>query len=135
MQKIETTVELNALIEQHRAVVFLWVEWAIHARHSAKVAKQFIDRWNRQHPKATITLSKIDVSEQSGKMWDSMTDWLESQDIPDATGLLYGGAGAIIWIRSGKIVRYVVNAAANGVDGLLVTTDQVLGTVNPNNAT
>jgi len=135
MQKIDNIDELNALRDQQRAVVFLWVDWAIHARHSARAAEEMSDRWNHQHNDATIALSQVDLTEQSGEMWDAMNDWLASQDIADATGLLYGGAGAVIWIRSGEIIRYVINANAETVDGLLEIMNHSFGSQEPTDAT
>ena len=78
---------------------------------------------------------QIDLSEQSGDIWDAVAEWLESQDIPDAGSLMYGGGGAIIWVRSGNIVRYVINANSEPVDGLMTRMSQAFGTLESNNAT
>lgn len=134
MQRIESTADLDKLRDQERAVVFLWVNWAIHALHSANIAERMIAEWNREHPNADIDLLQIDVSEQSGDIWDAVAVWFESQHIPDVGSLMYGGAGSIIWVRSGTIMQYVINANTETLDGLLALMSQSFGTPEMNKA-
>jgi hypothetical protein len=71
-----------------------------------------IAEWNGKHPNLITDLLRIDLSEQSGEMWNAVEEWLGSQSISDAGSLMHGGAGSIMWVRSGTIVRYVVTVFA-----------------------
>jgi hypothetical protein len=124
MLKIETIADLDILRERQCAVVFIWVDWAIHARQSAGNAERMIAEWNGKHPNLITDLLRIDLSEQSGEMWNAVEEWLGSQSISDAGSLIHGGAGSIMWVRSGTIVRYVVNANTETVDGLVALMSQ-----------
>ncbi len=86
-----------------------------------------VDRWNRQHLDAPILLWKIDVSQQSGAIWDEVDAWLTSGGVANKNSLMLGGAGGMIWIRSGQIVGHVVNANAATVDRLLEMTEALFG--------
>ncbi len=132
MHKIQDTAQLDALLSQPRAVVVLWVDWAIHARRSADSAEQMIARWNREHPDASVDLSQIDLSEQAGEIWDAAGDWLSSQKVADVGVLMYSGAGSILWMRSGHLVRYVLNGNSKTVDELLELMNESFGPLEPN---
>ncbi len=124
MHKIKTIADLDKLRVQERAVVFVWVDWAIHARQSVRTAERMIADWNSEHPGANMDMWQIDLSEQSGEMWDAVEEWLRSQSIPNAGLLMYEGYGAIMWVRSGTIVRYVINANSETVNGLVALMSQ-----------
>ena len=124
MLEIKTIADLDKLREQECAVVFIWVDWAIHARHSASTAERMITDWNSEHPGANIDLSQIDLSEQSGNMWEAVHIWLESQSVPDIGPLMFGGVGSIMWVRLGTIVQYVINANSETVNGMVALMSQ-----------
>ena len=83
MQRVETIADLNQLRRQTFAVVFIWVDWAIHAHHSAHTAERMITDWNRKYPSMTMVLSRIDLSEQCSEMWHAVAEWIGSQSISD----------------------------------------------------
>ena len=135
MRKIENNAHLDLLLSEHRAVVFLSVDWAMHARHSARVAQRLIERWNREQTDAPLVLSMINLTEQTGEMWDSVADWLAAQDIHDSNALMYGGVGPIIWLQSGRIVQYVTDASAETDDALIDRMVQAFADNQTENAT
>ena len=135
MQNIENSNQLKSVRAKEHAVVFLYVDWSMPARVSATNAKQMIDRWNRDRPNQVATLSMIDISEQSGEIWDATDNWLTSQDLPNRSGLLSAGAGSILWIQSGRVVQYVLNAGAETVDDLLDRMYESLDSHGAPNAT
>jgi hypothetical protein len=134
MLKIETIADLEKLRGREFAVVFIYVDWAIHARQSANTAERMIADWKSEHPSANIDLSQIDLSEQSDEMWDAVEEWLGSQSIPDVGSLMHGGAGSVMWVRSGTIVRYVINANSETVNGLVALMSQSFGAQKIDNA-
>ncbi len=129
MLEVNTIADLDKLCDQDCAVVFIWVDWSMHARQSASIAIRMVADWRSKHPDANIDLLQIDLSEQSGEMWDAVEQWLGSQDIQDAGSLMYGGAGALLWVRSGMIVQYVVNASSEAAESLAALTWQAFSEV------
>ncbi len=49
----------------------------------------------------------IDVSDQSGELWDALAKWLATQD-QGPWELLGCGAGAIAWLQNGRVVHQVI---------------------------
>jgi hypothetical protein len=125
MLKVKTIADLDKLRAQECAVVFVRVDWAIHSHQSASRAELMIADWKSENPTANIDLLQIDLSGQSGEMWDAVEEWLGSQSIPDAEALMYGGYDPIMWVRSGTIVRYVINAKSE-TETCLGRTDEAI---------
>jgi hypothetical protein len=77
---------------------------------------------------------QIDLSEQSGDVWDATLKWLESQKIPDAPQLMYCGAGPLLWIRGGTIKNVIMNPNSTTFDILMALTESSFGTSNAEKA-
>ena len=77
---------------------------------------------------------QIDLSEQSGDVWDATLKWLESQTIPDAPQLMNCGAGPLLWIRGGAIKNLIMNPNSTTFDNLMAVTESSFGTSNAEKA-
>lgn len=99
--------ELAAALRQPRAFLFLWVNWAIHARNSQVVVEQVVAIWQADHPDQPVPCYVADVSDQCGEVWDALAEWLTSEGRP-AGHLMMSGAGPLIWVRSGHAVLHVL---------------------------
>ena len=129
-----TATEICALPLTTNTIIQLWVDWAIHAQQSFVVAKRLIANWNQTHQQAHLGLMQIDLSEQSGDVWDATLKWLESQTIPDAPQLMNCGAGPLLWIRGGAIKNLIMNPNSTTFDNLMAVTESSFGTSNAEKA-
>ena len=127
MKPIATISDLKQARSQERAIIFLWVDWAIHARRSEIVVKRFLESWERDHGDCKVESYRIDVGGQEGEIWDALFEWLPNE--PEARGnLIWGGCGALLWLRSGSVIASVVYAADAGCDKLLAITNDAFQT-------
>jgi hypothetical protein len=107
MTPIRDKDDLATALSQPLAFLFLWVDWAIHARHSRVVVDKVITAWHSEHPLQPGPYYIADVSEQCGDVWDSLAEWLAADGCP-AGNLLMSGAGPLLVIRSGHVVFHVL---------------------------
>jgi len=98
--------ELVAATAQPRAFLFLWVNWAVHARNSRAVVEEVVASWQAEHPDQPVPCFVADVSDQCGELWDALAEWLTAEGRP-AGQLMMSGAGPLIWVRSGHVVLHV----------------------------
>jgi len=99
--------ELAAALEQPRAFLFLWVNWAIHAIHSRALVAKAIAAWQADHPGSPVPCYTVDVSDQCGDVWDALAEWLDKEGRP-AGDLMMSGAGPLLWVQSGHVVLHVL---------------------------
>ncbi|MEO0474719.1 MAG: hypothetical protein AAF085_01940, partial [Planctomycetota bacterium] len=66
---------------------------------------------DQESPEYPVDVYQIDVSEQSGELWDELTSWLSDQNIPHQQPLLTGGGGSMLWVKSGDIVSSIYHIA------------------------
>lgn len=99
--------ELAVAIAQPHAFLFLWVNWAIHARNSWAVVEEVVASWQVEHPDQPVPCYIIDVSDQSGEVWDALAEWLTAEGQP-AGHLMLSGAGPLLCVRSGHVVLHVL---------------------------
>jgi hypothetical protein len=124
MKPVATIPDMEEARSKERAFIFLWVNWAIHARHSEIEVRRLLDTWVKDFPALPADAYRADVSAQEGHLWDALYDWLRAE--PQAQGnLMWGGAGALLWVRSGVIAASTVNAANLGYEELLAGTRRV----------
>lgn len=107
MTPIRDRDDLATALSQPVAILFLWVDWAIHARHSRVVVDQVITAWHSENLLEPGLCYIADVSEQCGAVWDSLAEWLSAEGSPAGT-LLMSGAGTLLLIRSGHVVLHVL---------------------------
>ncbi len=107
MTPIRDKSELAAALAQPRAFLFLWVNWAIHARNSRAVVEEVVASWQAEHPGQPVPCYTVDVSDQCGEVWDALAAWLSADGRP-AGHLMMSGAGPLLWVRSGHVVLHVL---------------------------
>jgi hypothetical protein len=114
---IRNKSEFAAAVSLPRAYLFLWVNWAIHARHSRVVVEELLAAWQSAHPEQVVPCYVADVSEQCGEVWDALAEWLTAEDRP-AGNLMMSGAGSLLLIRSGHVVLHVLAPLQHGATKL-----------------
>ncbi len=107
MVPIRDKNEFVAALSEARAFLFLWVNWAIHARKARGVVEQTVAAWQSEHPDQPIPCYMLDVSDQSGEVWDALAEWLMAEGRP-AERLMMSGVGPLLWLRSGHVVLHVL---------------------------
>jgi hypothetical protein len=106
MNPITTAQDLEELRSLPRAIVFMYVNWAIQARHSDAAVRDFVTAWASTEPDYSIPVYRVDLSDQEGEVWTTIRKWLKEEGQP-YDQLTYGGYGALLWIRWGAVVASV----------------------------
>jgi hypothetical protein len=119
-KRISTFAELEAIRLCPRAMVFLWVDWAIQARKSVVAFEGLLARWKVEHPELSVESFVVDVSGQEGETWEAVRQWLAEQHQP-VDELTFSGCGAVLWLLAGTIVGHTLYAGQNP-DVLLART-------------
>jgi hypothetical protein len=118
MRPIEHVSDLHEANSQARAFIFVWVNWAIHSRHSNIVVQRPVAEWDLNHPAYQAPIYRLDLSEHRGEVWDAVKEWLVQQRV-DVGSIIFSGTGSLLWTRSGRVAASVVYAAQHGHRELL----------------
>lgn len=113
MKPIRDKSELATALALPRAFLFLWVNWAIHARNSRTVVEEVVASWQAQNPDQPAPCFIADVSDQRGDLWDALGEWLTAEGRP-AGNLLMSGVGPLLWVRTGHVVLHVLAPLQHG---------------------
>jgi len=105
MKLVASTADLDEVRSQPRALVFIYVNWAMQAHQSDVACLDFLTTLQREHPGKQIPVYRVDLSDQEGEVWGGIRKWLKDENQPDS--LSYGGYGAMLWVLMGKIAAYV----------------------------
>ena len=124
MKPIITAHDLEEVRSLPRAFVFIYVNWAIQARHSDIAFRDFVAAWALTKPDCSIPVYRVDLSDQEGEVWKCIRNWLREEDQP-YDQLTYGGSGALLWIRSGAVVASVPYVAAVERAKLMAVTKSI----------
>lgn len=106
MKLVASAADLDDMRSLPRALVFIYVNWAIQARHSDAACRDFLANLQREYPTEEIPVYRVDLSEQEGEVWVGIRKWLKEEGQPH-DWLSYGGYGAMLWVRLGKVAAYV----------------------------
>ena len=106
MRLISSAANLDEVRTLPRTLVFIYVNWAFQARHSDATCRDFLASLQREYPDDEIPVCRVDLSEQEGEVWNGVRKWLSEEGQPHDY-LSYGGYGAMLWVRLGKIAAYV----------------------------
>ena len=126
---IQTIMEPEELANalQHDAVILhLDVDWAVQAAQSRPVVARFQASIESDPAYQHVAFRRIDCTEQSGPLWNALSNWLRDQQADRS--LMSTGCGAVVWVRAGKVVAFDHCAALEGHRQLLATTAKALGT-------
>src|SRR5262245_10641321 len=106
MKLIGSAADLEEARSLPRALVFIYVNWAIQARRSDAACRDFLAELQRTYPCEDVPVYRADLSEQEGEVWVGIHQWLKDDGQPH-DWLSYGGYGAMLWVRSGTVRAYV----------------------------
>jgi hypothetical protein len=127
MESITSVHDLDEARSQPRAFVFLYVNWAIQARHSIIVVRKFLEAWQAARPTSPIPAYLVDLSDQTGEVWEAVRAWIRLEGEP-VDRLTYGGYGSLLWVTSGSITAYSVYLAEFGsIRFILAATSTIFG--------
>jgi hypothetical protein len=126
MYPITAIPDLDEARLQPRALVFLWVNWAGQARQSEIVVRKLVEKWHSAHPTVPIPVYRVDLSDQSGEVWEAISSWLQSEGRP-VDRLTFGGYGSLLWITSGSIIAHSIFPAATEQAKLFNATVSIFG--------
>ncbi len=121
MKLIASAADLDEVRSLPRALVFIYVNWAVQARHSDAACREYLAKLQREHPSEEIPAYRMDLSEQEGDVWLGLRKWLKDEGQPH-DWLSYGGYGAMLWIRSGAVAAYVPYPAEIECNKLMAMT-------------
>ena len=131
MEEITGTseVKVDDVLTAERGLLFISVAWSGYVAQSAAVVDAAITRWNDNPANDRLKVFSIDLSDQQGPLWDTVTNWLTSQGVDDQLriSIMYGGSGALLWILDGQMTQYSTYPAHDGVDSLLGNTRSRVG--------
>lgn len=130
MKAIASKDDLQEARSVPRALVFLWVNWAVQARQSEVVLNKLLESWQRAFPQHPIPVYRVDLSDQEGEVWDAIRAWLETEGRP-VDPLTYGGFGALLWMSTGKILMHSIFLAQLETPKLLSVTRSVFEVSDP----
>jgi hypothetical protein len=136
MKLVASAAELDEVRSQPRALLFIYVNWAIQARHSDAACHDFLAKLQRDYPDEQISVYRVDLSEQQGEVWVGIRKWLKEEGQPH-DWLSYGGYGAMLWLRQGQVKAYVPYLAEIECHKLMAMTRGVFelgGTVGTANS-
>jgi hypothetical protein len=113
MKMVSTQAEFEAMLAEERCLLFIDAAWSGPARGSKAVVRRLMDAWNKQSPRQPLELYRVDLSEQTGPLWEAVRQWMDSQFAPSER-LMFGGGGSLLWLRSGVILAHEVYPAGAG---------------------
>jgi len=105
MINISTENDFDIMLQDERALLFIWVDWGL-AQASRPAVIKLHEQWNQAHPDSQANLYWVDFSDQIGILWETVRHWLTEQRITSGP-LTYGGWGALIWVCVGSVVDFV----------------------------
>jgi len=117
---IRTPNELHAILKTESLILHIDVNWAVQAVRSRPVVLRLQELIRRDHNLNNVVVHRIDCTEQTGELWDSLSNWFQCQGADRY--LMFGGYGAVVWVRLGIIVDSVHYAADVGVEKLVDRT-------------
>lgn len=120
MIPIASARELATLSTLPRAIVFIYVNWSVQARQSDVAIRELLAAWQVDQASLALPAFRIDLTDQSGEIWEATRAWLRDERQPYDM-LTYSGGGAIVWLRSGRVVATMPDAY-RGRDQLRATT-------------
>lgn len=130
MKTIASKDDLQEARSMPRALIFLWVNWAVQARQSEAALNKLLESWQRAFPQHPIPVYRADLSDQEGEVWDAIRAWLEPEGRP-VDPLTYSGCGALLWMTAGKSLMYSVFLAQLEAPKLLSVTRSVFDVSEP----
>ena len=129
MKQITDTSDVADALVAKRGLLFISVAWSGYVAQSAAVVNSVIAKWNDDPTNDRLNVLSVDLSDQQGPLWDTVANWLTSQDVDDQLQIriMHGGYGALLWILNGEMTHYSTYPAHDGADSLLGTIRSWVG--------
>jgi hypothetical protein len=121
MKTISTKQDLDEARTKERAIVFLWVDWAIQARQSEIAVYKLLKSLDGDYPDSSLPAYRADLSKQEGEVWITVREWLKTARQLEGQ-LTFGGSGALLCLHSGSITLVIPYAAEVEQNELLALT-------------
>lgn len=118
-ETITSLEEFENALKCERLILHFDVDWSIQAVRSRPIIAQFKETIGSDLRYRDVVFRRLDCTE-NGPMLDAARTWFSQQHADDS--LMTTGFGAIAWIRSGRVVDTVHDAAQEGVDKLVSKT-------------
>jgi hypothetical protein len=125
LHTVESITEFEELLAADRALVFVDVEWSMTSVQSRTTVAELVEWMESDAELQTVSLYRLDLSEQTGAVYDAAGDWFSSQRANVSAGVLSGN-GALVWARRGGIIASEPYAGGTVVDALLEVTSNSL---------
>jgi uncharacterized protein (TIGR02996 family) len=119
VREVATPDDLREATRTERGVLFLGVSWSVQSYRSRAVVAEMVRAWLRGGPAAPVAFYRVDLSDQECAVWDGVAKWLAPPRVPAE---LWGGGGALVWVRRGTVCDHLVSAAGHGVEALVERT-------------
>ena len=108
---IESVAEFEDALSRPAMVLFIWVNWSGQARDSERRFQSAYDRWCAIRSDEVVPAYRLDVSEQSGELWDHLANWLSRHvQREQVHTLMIGGVGSLLCWRDSAIVDVLLYA-------------------------
>jgi len=124
---IRNKIDLAKILGEPQAILFLWVNWAVHAQNAQKHVEETV---SRSQLASVIPIYLADVSNQEGEVWDALIEWLLLEGRPVGQ-LLVSGVGPLLWLRDGHVVLHVLSVNLYSAEKLAAVTESVFRDVLP----
>jgi hypothetical protein len=126
MNAIKAIAESEAAIAAPKAMLHLWVDWSVHARQSRVAVEKAVALLATTNSYQPLPVFEIDVSAQSGDLWEAVAEWLQATGMPTGP-LMQSGAGPIIWMQVGQPVLHQLTPSQFSPSELASMTRHVFG--------
>ncbi len=121
MKDITSIADLDKMRSLPRALVFIYVNWAMQARRSDAACHRLLSALQREYQSEDIAVYRVDLSDQEGEVWIAIRKWFKDGGQP-YDSLSYGGCGALLWVRLGAVAAYVPYLAEVECNKLMAMT-------------
>jgi hypothetical protein len=118
--------DFHAALKHDLLILHLDVGWAMQAIESRPVVVEFKESLERDPRFESIHFRRIDCTDDEGPVCDVLRNLLSRYG---DTAFVVAGNGAVVWIKSGKVIDAVHSAAREGVDKLIARTVMVMSTL------
>ena len=119
IERLSSVADFDRSLTNTNLILFEFAAWSGPSHQSRGVVTDAFAQLRRSAPTLDISIVEIDVTEQSGDIWDRVTAWLTDQNNVDPTTYMYSGAGSVAWVRDGNVVDSIVNAHHTGTAGIV----------------
>lgn len=108
---IDSVTAFDEMLTAPAAVVFLHVVWSTYAIRGRRIVQDFelATRQNALRVGLDVTCWEIDVSDQTGAVWDATARWLTPQT-EQGHSLMWGGYGSLLWCAAGELRSVAISA-------------------------